>query len=202
MTWIRPTTALAALALTAHLACTTDDVGSSADSGSQNDSGNTNPTSADDTADSSSADDGSVDLGCAAGAVGDTTDGATDPLMETWGAPCSTDQDCITLLGDDAAICDLEAVVYELPGGYCTKACELPDEMTQSVLDAADCDPAGGVACVGVKGTFERCIKTCTDDQQCERDGFICRQLPLIALPEDPRMCLMPDCCLDGCAEM
>ena len=137
----------------------------------------------------------------AAGAIGETTDGAMDPLMETWGAACQTDQDCIDLIGDPDVFCDTEAVVYELPGGYCTKLCTLPDMQTQSVLDAPDCDPAGGVACIGVKGTHERCGIVCTDDQQCNRDGYICRQLPLIALPEDPRMCLMPDCCLDGCAE-
>jgi hypothetical protein len=142
---------------------------------------------------------GPVDVGCAAGAVGDTTDGATDPLMGTWGARCSTHADCVALIGDPAAVCDTMAVIYELPGGYCTKPCTLPDLDTQFVLDAPDCDPDGGVACIGSKGTFERCGLVCTDDMQCNRDGYICRQMPLIAFPEDPRMCLMPDCCQDTC---
>lgn len=176
--------ALLALSLQLPIACTTDDT--------------------DDSGEGSAADDtnGEVDeLGCAAGAVGMGTDGATDPLMQTWGAPCTSDQDCIDLIGDPEAICDSMAVVYELPGGYCTKPCSLPDMQTQSVLDDPGCDPNGGVACIGVMGTFERCGIVCTDDAQCNRDGYICRQLPLIALPEDPSMCLMPDCCLDSCTE-
>lgn len=149
----------------------------------------------------STEDTGPVELGCAAGAVGDTTDGASNPLMETWGARCSSNEHCVALLGDPAAICDTVAVVYELPGGYCTKPCTLPDIDTQFVPDAPDCDPGGGVACIGSKNVFERCALTCTDDMQCNRDGYICRQLPLIAQPDDPRMCLMPDCCQDTCEE-
>ena len=121
--------------------------------------------------------------------------------MDTWGAACTTNEECVALLGDPAAICETNAVVYELPGGYCTKPCVLPDATTQAVPDAADCDPNGGVACIGLMGTFERCGIICTDDMQCNRDGYICRQMPLIAQPDDPRMCLMPDCCQDTCEE-
>ncbi len=214
MNWTRSTLVLAVLttAFVIPLACT-DDVGP--ETGAESGANTTNPTTttptssadatadatADDTASGSGNDDSSVELGCAAGAVGETTDGATDPLMMTWGAPCQTDADCVALIGDPEAICDQAAVVYELPGGYCTKACSLPDLETQFIHDAPDCDPNGGVTCVGSMGTFERCGLPCTDDAQCNRDGYICRQLPLIALPDDPRMCLMPDCCQDTCEE-
>lgn len=144
---------------------------------------------------------GPVDVGCAAGAVGETTDGASNPLMLTWGAHCTSHAQCVALLDDPDAICETMAVIYELPGGYCTKPCTLPDATTQFVPDAPDCDAGGGVACIGSKNVFERCALPCTDDMQCNRDGYICRQLPLISQPDDPRMCLMPECCQDTCEE-
>jgi hypothetical protein len=153
---------------------------------------------ADATASPASSDDSSM-LGCAADIAFDTTNGASDPVMETWGAACTTNEDCVALIGDPAAICDTMAVVYELPGGYCTKECALPDAETRAVFDAPDCDPAGGVACIGVMGTFERCGIVCTDDMQCNRGGYECRQMPLVSLPEDPSLCLMPDCCEGTC---
>jgi hypothetical protein len=199
MSWIHRAWPLALLALASHPACTTDDSEdeTAAESGSNNDTAN---ATADATADGSSAD-GSVELGCAADIPFDTTDGAMNPLMETWGAPCTTNEECVALIGDPLAICDQMAVVYELPGGYCTKACSLPDMDTRVVLDAADCSPDGGVACIGAKPTFERCGLLCTDDNQCNRAGYECRQMPLISNPEDPSMCLMPDCCLEGCVK-
>lgn len=195
MSWIRRAVPLALLALSLPLGCTTDEPQD--DSSSNNDSSATasNPT-ADGTA---SADDSAV-LGCAAEIPFDTTNGATDPVMQTWGAACSTDADCVALIGE-GAVCDVEAVVYELPGGYCTKPCTLPDDATRAVLDAVDCDPAGGVACIGVKGTFERCGIVCTDDMQCNRGGYECRQMPLISAEGDPSLCLMPDCCQGSCSE-
>ncbi len=211
MSWTRPALATAFVSLAFLSACPSDDT---TDSGADSDAMTTSPTtatptSADATADATAADataesgndDSSVELGCAAGAVGETTDGASDPVMLTWGASCTTDQECIDLIGDPLAICDTEAVIYEMPGGYCTKPCTLPDLETQAVPNAMDCDPNGGVTCIGSMGTFERCGIECTDDAQCNRDGYICRQLPLIAMPTDPRLCLMPDCCQDTCAE-
>ncbi len=144
-------------------------------------------------------DDSDVELGCAAdGVTIDTTDGATDPLMETWGASCTSNEECVALLGD-GAICETVAVVYELPGGYCTKPCTLPDTNTRVVLDDPTCDPAGGVACIGQQPLFERCAKICTDDTQCNRAGYECRQMPVIAQEGDPSSCLMPDCCETEC---
>ena len=200
MLWIRRAWPFAFLALPLLPACPASDDTGTGDTASSNDSANTsNMTStADETA---ASDDSSVELGCAASAVGETTDGASNPIMTTWGAPCSTNQDCIDIIGDPGAICDLTAVVYELPGGYCTKPCTLPDPDTRSVPDSPDCDPNGGVDCIGVMGVFERCLVPCTDDAQCNRDGYFCRALPMIGGPDDPKGCLMPDCCLDTCAE-
>lgn len=129
----------------------------------------------------------------------DTTDGASDPLMETWGAPCSTDDDCVALLGEGAECADM-AVIYELPGGYCTKPCSLPDTETTVQLDHPDCDPNGGVACVGQKPLFEQCILPCTDDQQCNRDGYYCDLMPMLGKETDPTFCLMPECCETSCS--
>ena len=145
--------------------------------------------------------DSAAELGCAAGAEGDTTDGAMEPLLDTWGAPCNTDAECVELIGDPEAICETAAVIYELPAGYCSKPCQLPDMATRVVPDDPTCDPDGGVACIGLMGMFQRCAKLCTDDAQCNRDGYICRQMPLISEASDPKACLMPDCCQDTCAE-
>ena len=51
----------------------------------------------------------------------------------------------------------------------------------------------------GAKDIFEACSPECTSHEQCGRDGYMCRQMPEIAQPDDPMFCLMPDCCLDGC---
>jgi hypothetical protein len=134
-------------------------------------------------------------LGCAFPEEIDGTDGATAPLQGKWGSACTGDADC-AMLGA-GAVCLFEAVVFELPGGYCGKPCMLPDSNTKVVMDDPMCDPAGGIACVGAKGTFEYCAPLCTDDAQCERDGYICRQMPLISVATDPSLCLMPDCCGD-----
>ncbi len=144
-------------------------------------------------ADSSSGNDSGA-LGCAFPEVVDTTDGMSNPLQETWGAACETNDDCVALLGDGAE-CLHAAVVFELPGGYCSKPCVLPDGDTRVVLDDPTCDPNGGIACVGSNIAFQYCAPLCTDDAQCNRDGYICRQMPIISFPEDPTLCLMPDCC-------
>lgn len=139
-------------------------------------------------------------LACALPEEQDTTDGMTNSVQQTWGAACNTDADCVALVGE-GGVCLVQAVVFELPYGYCAKPCELPDMATRVVMDDPMCDPAGGVACTGQKDIFEYCGILCSDDAQCDRDGYICRQMPMIAQPEDPTLCLMPDCCLDTCAE-
>ncbi len=140
------------------------------------------------------------ELGCAADIPHDTTDGASNPVMETWGAPCTSDAECVALIGE-GAVCQTMAVIYELPGGYCSKPCSLPDDATRVVMDDPQCDPAGGVACIGAKGYFESCAVICTDDMQCNRDGYTCQPMPMISQEGDPSFCLMPECCIDTCAE-
>lgn len=140
--------------------------------------------------------DDSAALGCAANIEHDTTDGAMGDLQQTWGAACESDADCVALLGD-GAVCLFEAVIYELPLGYCTKPCMLADGERVRVNDPA-CDPAGGVDCIGQNlVNFQYCAPPCTDDNQCSRDGYTCRQMPMIAMAEDPTYCLMPDCCIN-----
>jgi len=135
---------------------------------------------------------------CWADQVGLGSDGSSNPLQETWGAACTSDADCVALIGE-GGICQFEAVIFGLPGGYCSKPCVLPDETTRVLEDSPECDPNGGVACIGQKGFYEFCALVCTDDMQCTRDGYDCRQMPLIANPDDPKSCLMPDCCEGAC---
>lgn len=204
MSWILRALPLALLACSLPFACTTDDVedGTAGETGSQND---TTASASNATADETASGDDSAVLGCAVDFQQendfDTTSGMNNPLMQTWGAACTNNQECVDLLGDPDAICDFMAVIYELPGGYCTKPCTLPDANTLAVPDDPQCDPAGGVTCLGVKGTFERCALECTDDNQCNRDGYLCRQLPLVSEMDDPSFCLMPDCCQESCVK-
>jgi hypothetical protein len=150
----------------------------------------------------SSADSGQTDTtagdACPLEQPANTSDGSQDPVMDAWGAPCSTDADCVALLGD-GAVCDNMAVIYELPGNYCTKPCSLPDTNSTFFADDPACDPNGGVDCVGQKPIFERCAKVCNDDAQCNRDGYYCRRMPMISNDGDPTYCLMPDCCQECC---
>jgi len=120
------------------------------------------------------------------------------PMMNTWGSACTTHADCEARLGP-GAICESQSVIYELPGNYCTKPCTLPDTTTTIVPNDPVCDPAGGVHCVGQKYIYERCIPPCTENGQCNRYGYLCRQMPSISQPTDPSFCLMPDCCLGEC---
>jgi hypothetical protein len=126
---------------------------------------------------------------------GMTADDTNGTPSQTWGAPCMTDDECVTLLGA-GGMCLMQAVVYELPGGYCSKVCTLTDNMTRVVPDAADCSPDGGVDCIGQSAVnFQQCAVPCTDDSDCTRDGYICRLMPLIGQDGDPKYCLMQDCC-------
>jgi len=156
----------------------------------------------DDGADGSTAEGGSSGgnpLGCAADmTVNDTTDGATDPRQQTWGAACTADEDCVALIGP-GAMCLFEAVIYELPQGYCSKPCTMPDSTTTVVPNHPDCDPAGGVDCIGLMAVFANCAVPCTDDAQCNRDGYECRRMPMISADGDPSYCLMPECCGGTC---
>jgi hypothetical protein len=185
-----------ACALLLVLGCPADDDSDdAADDTGMNDSG---PATSDDT---SSVDAGSEgEPACPEGETPEQgTGGSTEPLQQTWGAACNADADCVALLGEGATCLDL-AVVYELPGGYCTKPCTLPDSTTTAVLDDLACDPAGGVACVGQKPLFEYCAVPCDDHQQCDRPEYMCRRMPTIAKETDPALCLMPDCCLESCS--
>jgi hypothetical protein len=141
------------------------------------------------------------DLGCALEGEQmeiDTTDGAPGDLQQTWGAACATNDDCVALLGEGAE-CLFLAVAYELPGGYCAKPCTLPGSET-IVQDDPNCDPGGGVDCIGSSSVgFSYCAAVCTDDSQCSRDGYTCRLMPQISAEGDDNFCLMPLCCLDEC---
>lgn len=175
--------ALATLFIPLLLACPADD--------------DDDPTTADpDT--SAGEGDSAAALGCALPEEQDSTDGMSNPLQETWGSACTTDAECVERIGA-GGVCLFEAVVFELPLGYCAKPCVLPDANTRVVPDDPACDPNGGIACTGQQGAFEYCAPICTDDAQCNRDGYICRQMPIVSQAGDPSLCLMPDCCQGTC---
>ena len=130
-------------------------------------------------------------------------DGTTPSIMDEWGAPCMADSDCMPILGEGAVCINNILGVYDLPGGFCTKYCELPDSGTSFVLDAPDCDANGGVACVGAKDIFTACIIPCDTSDQCGREGYGCRTMPTLASDGDPSFCLMSteDCCTTNSGE-
>jgi hypothetical protein len=130
-------------------------------------------------------------------------DGTTPSLMEAWGAPCVQDADCVALLGAEAVCIQNILNVYDLPGGYCTRNCDLPNTSVTFELDSTQCDPDGGVHCVGVQGNFTACAPPCTSHDQCGREGYGCRLMPTIAAEGDPTFCLMnaTDCCTTDSGE-
>ncbi len=130
-------------------------------------------------------------------------DGTTPSIMDDFGAPCMADADCEGVLGA-GAICVTNILgVYDLPGGFCSRDCDLPDTMTTFEHDSAQCDPNGGVTCVGAQGLFTACIRECTSDSECGREGYGCRIMPTLAKQDDPKFCLMNtvDCCTTDSGE-
>lgn len=131
-------------------------------------------------------------------------DGTTPSIMDIWGAPCTTDEDCAAIPGGDGVCVDNIVGVYDLPGGYCAKlGCELPDTSTSFVPNAMDCDPNGGVSCAGIQGVYTICGLPCTSDSQCGREGYGCRIMPNIGKEGDEAYCLMnpDDCCTSASNE-
>ncbi len=130
--------------------------------------------------------------------TGDTGDTASSSesgddgnLMTHYGAPCATDADCQKLLGADGVCLKDILGVYALPGGYCSILCQLPDQQTTYLLDAPGCTMMAD--CVGLMGYFEGCAHVCTDNSQCPREEYECRQMPQISNPDDPKFCLMTE---------
>lgn len=119
------------------------------------------------------------------------TTGADEGLMGKYGHACNTDADCIAVLGDGGKCLKDILQVYNLPGGYCSTDCDLPDQQQTYIPMAADCKL--GADCVGLMGFFEGCAFPCTDGSQCPRDGYECRQMPEISNPGDPTYCLMTE---------
>jgi len=176
----------ACLALPLAAGCPADEDESAGDEGANSESNTTAVSTTDEPA---TTDDPSTSA--------EGSSGGGEGVQSTWGAPCTEDSECIALLGE-GGVCLNEAVIFELPGGYCSKTCTLPEGSTYSI-DDAQCDPAGGVDCIGQAPLFEVCAPQCTSDSQCTRDQYDCRNFPLIATEGDPTYCLMPDCCQESC---
>jgi hypothetical protein len=119
-------------------------------------------------------------------------DGTTASLMDAWGAACMTDAQCeATALGAGAVCITNILGVFDLPLGYCTRECTVGTTETTFLLDSPECDPNGGVACVGIDGSFTACAPVCENDSQCGREGYGCTIMPLIGAAGDPKFCLM-----------
>ncbi len=154
-------------------------------------------------------------LGCDSGGEGDDEtgrvcgeewgekDGTTASIMDSWGAPCMTNAECETVLGAGAECVTNILGVYDLPGGYCSKPCQLPGTDVSYELDDMECDPNGGIACVGVQGVYTVCAMPCESDSQCGREGYACTIMPNIGADGDPTFCLMnsKDCCTTDSGE-
>lgn len=130
-------------------------------------------------------------------------DETTPSIMDAYGAPCNSDADCFEVLGDGSICVDNILGVYDLPGGFCSRPCDLENTMTSFEHDSAQCDPNGGITCVGAQGLFTACIEECTTDAECGREGYGCRRMPTLAGPDDPKFCLMNtvDCCTTDSGE-
>jgi hypothetical protein len=116
----------------------------------------------------------------------------TPDIMTTWGHACMADADCEAAGLAAPAKCISNILgVYDLPMGYCTRDCEVGSTEVSFRLDALECDPNGGVACVGVDGMFTACAPECTSDSQCGREGYACQIMPNIGAENDPKFCLM-----------
>ncbi len=118
--------------------------------------------------------------------------------VQGFGAPCETDADCTEIAGG-AGSCVTEILgMFEVPNGICTITdCTVPSD-TFYVPDSTECSDMGGIDCVGIVGNFTACLPTCSNNDQCNREGYGCRLMPLIGAENDPTYCLMDaqDCCL------
>lgn len=135
--------------------------------------------------------------------VEDKDTSMTPSVMDDWGAPCTQDSECVTILGEGGVCVDNILGVYDLPGGFCTKYCTLTDTSTSFEHDSMECDPNGGITCVGANGLFTACIRVCDNSNQCGREGYGCRTMPTLAAEGDPTFCLMnpTDCCTTNSGE-
>ncbi len=190
---LRFSTLLGAVALSFSLAACGDDGGSEDSSSTSADSSESSEGESGDTGPSA----------CEMDFVTKDNPSAEDAMTD-FGTPCSTDADCSAL--GTGATCYTDVLgVFELPGGYCSKPCALPDTNTTFINDAEDCDPNGGVSCVGAAGVFTACARPCSEDSNCSREGYGCVRMPVISGPDDQTFCLMneAECCLlddDACS--
>lgn len=120
-----------------------------------------------------------------------STGGGDQGVMGEFGHPCVDDAECMAVLGPEGVCLKDILGVYALPGGYCSKLCMLPDNMTAYVPNDPAC--GDGVTCIGAMGYFEGCVIECKDNTDCPRMGYECRIMPQIGQPGDPTFCLMTD---------
>ena len=117
-------------------------------------------------------------------------------LMENFGAPCTSNADCEAILGPGGECFTNVLDLYDAPGGYCSIKCTLPaDNETKYSPDDAACSMDGGITCFGLNGFFEACAPECQSEEDCQREGYVCRLMPQIAMEGEPKFCLMPDIC-------
>ncbi len=190
-----PTLALA-LSLTA---CAGDDSATGSDT-QTTDPTATGTASNSDSSSESDSETGGVDTKTQLCGTGDKTEGSGTNLMEKWGTPCSSNEECVAAAGDGAECIENILDIYVLPQGYCTKPCSLPDSDTQYVENDPMCGDEG-MTCLGAVGFFETCALPCTSDDECQRDGYSCQVIPQLGAEGDPKFCLMNYQCTVACID-
>ena len=125
-----------------------------------------------------------------------------EPLQpyKGFGAPCTSDADCGEIAnGNGVCVTDILGL-FEIPGGICTVLNCSPgeDPAFPYLIDSPECDESGGVDCIGIPGAFTACLPSCTSSDQCGREGYGCRLMPLIGAVDHPSYCLMDSeaCCI------
>lgn len=165
--------------------------------GTTSETDTTNSSESDTTdSDTTDSDSGGGDVKTQLCGTGDKTEGSGTNLMESWGAPCSSDDECTALVGEGAVCLNDILDIYILQQGYCSKLCELPADKLY-VKDDPTCGT--GITCLGQDGFFETCAPECTSDDECQRDGYTCQTLPTIGSEGDPKFCLMATQCTKAC---
>lgn len=129
------------------------------------------------TSDSSGSDSDTGDAMTQLCGSGEKTEGSATNLMAEWGAACTTDQECVDLIGEGGTCLDNILGIFVLPMGYCAKICALPDSDTKYVENDPAC--GDGQICLGAKDFFEACAIPCESDDECQRDGYTCQILPM-----------------------
>jgi hypothetical protein len=115
---------------------------------------------------------GGTPAGSSGGTIADAGNGSASgdsgsgPAEATTGAPCSSDDECRALGGDEGRC------LTDWPGGYCSRRC----------VEFTDCVGGDGTLCRNVEGE-DRCLVGCFGVLDC-RKGYRCDDQLFGCVPE------------------